>query len=127
MQRKITGHEIKVYRLCHHEFEGRTVKDTAYAMSISEGKVRRLLKSLKRKAPQLFPILTKRQYAIYQLYVNHGYSQLTIAAHLRTTQSNIQATIQRMKDKGVVGLDIGGVSETVSYDSSMDKHVKRKF
>ena len=86
----------------------------------------RLLKSVKRKAPQLFPILTKRQYQIYQCYAERGLSQFTIAAMLNTTQPAIQATLDRMKEKGMPGIDTNGV-KTVRYDPSQDKYIKRKF
>ena len=125
--RQITKQEEQAYRLCHHEFEGKTIKEAAVLMSIHVSKVRRLLKSMKRKSPQLFPILTKRQYMILKLYLGNGDSQQIIARKLKTTQSNIAATIQRMKEKGIEGLDISGVGNTVSYTPDMDKHVKQKF
>lgn len=130
MERGITKYEERAYRLCHHEFTGLTVSEAATSMKISISKVRRLLKSMKYKAPQLFPILTKRQYLIYQMNIEFGMSQRDIAIALKTTQSNIQAIIQRMKKNGVKGLNIIGTGNTRSmktYNSNMDKSIKQKF
>lgn len=127
MERQITKDEEQAYRLCHHEFEGLTIREAAIRMELREHIVRRLLKNVKQKCPQLFPILTKRQYAIYQLYVERGISQSCIAKDFNTTQSNIQATLQRMKKNGVKGLNISGVGDILRYGKSMDAHVKQKF
>lgn len=134
MKREITKDEERAYRLCHHEFGGWTVKDAAYKMKLSESKVRRLLKSMKSKAPQLFPILTKHQYRVYRFYMR-GFSQQIIAKLLRTTQSAICRTFERMKKNGIKGLNMGsrvrirchGENDVVSYTPSMDKHIKQKF
>lgn len=128
MERQITKYEERAFRLCHHEFEGLTVKEAAIRMELREHIVRRLLKSVKQKCPQLFPILTKRQHTILKMYLGNGDSQQTIARKLKTTQSNIQATIQRMKEKGVKGLDtVRFMGKTVSYKPSMDKYIEQKF
>lgn len=127
MRSKITKDEEKAYRFCHHEFQGQSVAAAAILMSVSESKVRSLLKSLKRKAPQLFPILTKRQCAIWKLYVEHGCTQRAIAIALNTTQQYVEKTLQRIRDKGIAGLDVSGMGDTVSYSQDMDKFIKRKF
>lgn len=127
MQREITELEEQAYRLCHHDFDGLTVIEAAGKMGAFEHIVRRLLKSLKRKAPQLFPILTKRQFLIYKLRTEKGHTQQEIAGILQTTQSNVQEALDRMKDQGMPGLNVEGLGDTVSYDGSMDKHVKQRF
>ena len=124
---KVTKLEEQAYRLCHHKFDGLTMSEAATRMGLRIHIVRRLLKSMERKAPQLFPILTQRQYKIYRWYVESGLSQKLIAIALGTTQSSIAATIKRMKDKKVTGLDIDGIGDVVQYDSSMDVHIRRKF
>ena len=124
---RITRIEATVYRHCHHEFGGKTVADTATILSMSESTVRRLLKSLKTKAPQLFPILNRNEFAIYKMVTEQGLTQEQIAILFNTTQSSIQGVTQNLKDRGMLGLDVQGLGKTVSYDSSMDKHVKQKF
>lgn len=126
MERKISKLEEQAFRLCHHEHEGLTIREAAIRMELREHIVRRLLKNVKQKVPQLFPILTKRQYQIYRMYAERGLSQRVIAIILNTTQPAIQATLNRMKKMGMPGLDING-AEVVRYDNSMDTHVKRKF
>ena len=123
----ITPNEEQAYRLCHHEFDGLTMSEAATRMGLRIHIVRRLLKSMERKAPQLFPILTKFQHAVYKLYAEYGCTQRAIAIALETTQSSIAATIKRMKAKGVTGLAIDGTGDVVQYDSSMDVHIRRKF
>lgn len=127
MARTLTENEERAFRLCHHEHSGKTIREAATAMGLREHVVRRLLKSMKRKAPQLFPILTQRQYRVYRWYVERGFSQRNIAMLLGTTQSNIAATLQRMKDKGMTGIDISSPVDVVQYDPNMDKHIRRKF
>lgn len=67
-ERVITKQEERALRLCHHDFNGYPITDVARIMSITPKKVKALLKSVERKAPQLFPILTPRQRTILRLY-----------------------------------------------------------
>lgn len=127
MERKITKDEEQAFRLCSHEFEGLTVFEASIRMELREHIVRRLLRSLERKAPQLFPILTKRQHTILKMYLGNGDSQQIIARKLKTTQSNIAATIQRMKEQGVTGLNINSVGRVDQYKKSMDSYIVEKF
>lgn len=127
MKQTITKDEEKCYRLRHHDFEGLTVLETAKEMNIPVVKVRRLLKSLKAKAPQLFPILTCQQHLIYWLYTEKGLSQQKIAAYLNTTQSNICAILKRIKEKGAVFPELIGIGDTVTYEKEMDNHIIHKF
>lgn len=127
MNRTVTKLEEQAYRLCHHDFDGLTVAEAAIRMELREHIVRRLLKSLKRKAPQLFPILSKRQFLIYKLRTEKGHTQQEIAGILRTTQSNVQEALDRMEKQGMPGLNVEGLGDTVSYDGSMDKFIKQKF
>jgi len=116
MRRHITEDEERCYRLRHHEFEGLTTKETAKKMKISVEKVRRLLKSLKAKVPQLFPILTFRQHLIYWLFTVKGLSQYKIAKYLNTTQSNVWAILKRAKKKGMPFLEPSVFGDMVAYE-----------
>lgn len=124
MNRKVTKDEELAYRLCHHEFGGHSVPVTAAIMGIKPSKVYRLLASLKKKAPQLFPIMTRKQYVIYKHYIS-GMTQNEIATVLGRSTSNIQAILKCIERKGFPMLGING--KTVRYNSSMDKHIKEKF
>lgn len=86
-----------------------------------------MLKSLKRKAPQLFPILSKRQFQIYRMVTEHGLTQVAIAATLGISQSTVHDILNKMKEQGMPGLNVKGLGDIVSYDNSMDVHIKQKF
>lgn len=127
MERHITENEERCYRLRHHNFAGLTTRETAKRMKISPDTVRTLLKSLRAKAPQLFPILTQRQYLIYGLYVIEGLSQDKIANYLHTTQSNICDILKRVKKKGMPFLTSFGLGNVATYEEGMDGHIIHKF
>ena len=126
MLRKIIKNEETAYRFQHHNFGGLTTQETAKKMKISPRKVRQLLQSLKRKAPQLFPILTHRQHLIYELYMNIGLSTYKIAAYLNTPQSNIWNILNRLKKKGMF-LSKSFKPIIVSYEKEMDEFIIHKF
>lgn len=127
MKRKISEQEEICYRLRHHNFEGLTTKETAKKMKISSTKVRLLLKSLRAKAPQLFPILTHRQWLVYWLYSITGLSQYEIAAYLKTTQSTIWGLLNRAKKKGMPFIKPVGLGNMVAYEKGMDDKIVCKF
>ena len=68
MKRHLTTNEEQAIRFCHHEFDGLSVEDAAKKMSIKVRAMQRLLCNAKKKAPQMFPILTPRRRAIIALY-----------------------------------------------------------
>lgn len=127
MKRVISEHEERVYRLCHHEFGGMTVAEAAKKLGMGMTHVRAVLRRLKHKAPQLFPILTKKQWNIYKLYTEHGMTQDEISVLYKTCQSNIHGVLKRMKEKGMPGIELEGVGDTVVYTPGMDKYIKRRF
>lgn len=127
MKRLITEDEERCYRLRHHSFAGFTIGETAKIMRTSPKRIWGLLKSLKAKAPQLFPIITSQQFLIYQLYVDKGLSQYKIAAYLHTTQSNISAILNRLRKKGMFFPKFYGLGDTATYESGMDNHILWKF
>ena len=124
---KITEQEQQAYRLRHHEFEGLTEAEAAEEMGINKPRVRQLLQSLKRKAPQLFPILTRHQFLVYDFYVGKGLSQKEIAKLFNITQQSIDETLQRMKDSGMPGIELEGMGDTISYTPEIENQIKQKF
>lgn len=127
MERHITKDEIRCYQLRHHNFEGLTTKETAKRMKIAPEKVRLLLKSLRAKAPQLFPILTYRQHLVYWLYTKKGLSMYKIAGYLNTAYSNVWDLLNRAKKKGMPFLEPRGLGDMVSYEDGMDDYISHKF
>lgn len=127
MGRHITEQEEKCYRLRHHEFEGFTTIETAKIMKITHNKVRQLLKSLKAKAPQLFPILTFRQHLIYWLYTEKGLPIHIIAKYLGVAYSTVWGLLNRAKKKGMPFIKCNGFGDLVSYESGMDNFIIYRF
>lgn len=122
MKRIITEDEEKCYRLRHPDFMGFTTKETAKKMKVSIEKVRRLLKSLKQKCPNLFPILTYRQQLVYWLYMDKGLPQHRIAKYLGTTQSNISSILKRVQIP-----EPHGLGNIMAYENEMDDKIFHKF
>ncbi len=123
--KQISKDEEKIYRLCHQDFEGLTIKEAAKRLSISQRRAEQLLQSLKTKAPQLFPILTKRQAQIEELINGQGYTYKQVANRLRLTVSTVGSVVKALKKKGVY-FESG--RETLQYNPSMDDgKIKRKF
>lgn len=127
MVRQVTKLEEQAYRLRHHDFEGLTMKETAERMDVSERTISRLLKNLKQKAPQLFPILTSQQFFIYNCYVGQGMTQQEIAKMLGKTRENITLMLQQMQDNGMPGIELKGMGDVKRFIPKMENHIKTKF
>ena len=127
MQQQITRQEETAYRFRHHDFEGLTTIETAEKMGVSKRRVNKILEGLKRKCPQLFPILTPHQNLVYRMYVEQGISQPKIAKLLGVKQQAVCETINRMRDNGMVIVEPEAMSEVVPYNSEMDSYITRKF
>ena len=101
MIRHITHRQEQIYRLRHHDFAGLTTKQVAGMLGIWPQSVTRHMKEMQKVAPQLFPILTKRQADIYHMFVNAGLEQKVIAGILGISKSCVGVLIHRMKYKGM--------------------------
>lgn len=123
MKRIITKDEEMAYRMRHHNFAGLTTNETAKKMKFSVSKIRQLIRSLKKKAPNLFPIFTFRQHLIYWLYVEKGLTQPEIADCLCTHQSNVSAILCRLQKKGVVLPKHHGHRNDIKYEEKMDENI----
>jgi len=85
----------------HHDFGGMSTKQVAAILGITTHSVARHMWKMRKIAPQLFPILTKRQADIYYMFVNVGMEQKTIARILGISKSCVGVQIYRMKYKGM--------------------------
>lgn len=68
MLRKITPEMERLYRLCHHDFDGMSYAEAAEVVGISVRSVYRVLNEMRKLAPQLFPILNKEQAEIWRAW-----------------------------------------------------------
>ena len=101
MKRVMSQREEQVYRLRHHAFSGLSPSEAAKRLGMTVTSIGRILKGLKKKAPQLFPILTCKQADIYYLYVRVGLSRGEIVRYLNISCNNFATHIERMRQKGV--------------------------
>lgn len=123
--KQITKDEEIVYRLCSDQFKGLTTKEAAKQLGISQRRVQQLLQSVHAKAPQLFPILTKRQAQIEELVNGLGLTYEQIAKRLHITVSTVESTVQTLKKKGVY-FESG--REVLQYKPEMDDgRIKERF
>lgn len=124
MERLISKQMEKAYRYRHHNFGGLTVTETAKKMGITEREVQRLLADMKKIALQLFPILTKLQFDIYNLWLE-GYFILDIAYILGISKSAVNDTIYHAKNK--LGLYFPPHSRQLPYTETLDNQIKETF
>ena len=101
MNRHITHRQEQIYRLRHHDFAGLTTKQVAAMLGITTHNVARHMWETQKVAPQLFPILTRRQADVYHMFVNVGLKQKVIARTLGISKNCVGVLVHRMKHKGM--------------------------
>lgn len=122
---QITKDEETAYRLCHHNFAGLTIQAAANVMDTSVKEIRLLLKTLENKAPQLFPILGRRQAEIWGLYES-GWSETSIAEKLELSDSTVRDTIMKVRKKLNISV-VRHKPKVLSLTKEMESHIVRKF
>jgi hypothetical protein len=120
--RNLTELEEKIIRLHHHEFAGMSLAFTAGMVGLSMRAIKTALQAIKKKAPSLFPILTKQQQAILHLYDNHT-SRKVIAAALEISEKQLGKEITFLYEHGF----LCNHHKIKKYDPSMDGDVKERF
>lgn len=101
MTRLITHRQEQIYRMRHHDFGSMTTKQVAMKLGVTTHTIARHMWEMQKIAPQLFPILTKRQADIYHMFVNVGLEQKTIAEILNISKSCVGVLVHRIKNKGM--------------------------
>lgn len=124
MKRTLSQREEQALRLCHHEFEGMTTKLAAKAIGISQRRVQQLLQSIKLKAPQMFPILTKRQTDIRFWITEKGCTLEQTAGILLISRQTVAKTVETLRKKGVC---LEKRKPTLQYQNYMDDKMVQKF
>lgn len=117
--------EAEIYRLCHHDFDGLSTKEAAEIMGVTPRRIEQVLVKIKRKAPQLFPILTRIQAHAYSLRVNEGKTLKQIADLTDRSVTAVGNSVAVAVEKGMPAP--GKRVEMKRYDSSMDGSIRRKF
>lgn len=120
-KRNLTQLEEKIIRLVHHEFGGLSTAEAAEKMELSPDEIKLILKQVRRKAKQLFPILTPQHRAILMMYDKHM-SRASIAVALGISEQELHKEIAFLRQHKFLWN-----RKMDQYDSSMDGHVKTKF
>jgi len=123
-ERQWTEQEERIFRMVHHDFDGLTIREASDKLGLSTRRIQYILKGIKKKAPQLFPILTKRENTIATMLLEKGLSIEQIAIASGKTENHIKVIIHRMKEKGFV---IPNIKEPVRYTPEHDNKIKEKF
>lgn len=127
IERLITHRQEQIYRMRHHDFSGMTTKQVTAILGITTHSVARHMWEMQKIAPQLFPILTKRQADIYHLFMNVGLRQKAIASVLSISKSCVGVLIHRMKHKGMY-IPRRLYQDDVPYMSRAHDHqIRQKF
>ncbi len=124
VKRLLSKLEEQAIRNCHHDHCGLTTKEAAVVMGIGQRRVQQLLRNAKRKAPQLFPILTKRQTYIRSLINDYGCTFEEVARILFISIRTVDSTVNTLRKKGVL---FGKRKQTVAYQDFMDSEIKEKY
>jgi len=85
----------------HHDFGGMTTKQVAAILGVHPKNVSCQMWAMRKIAPQLFPILTRRQADIYHMFVNVGMEQKAIAGILGISSNCVATQIHRLRNKGM--------------------------
>lgn len=124
-KRLITEKQEMALRLCHQDFEGLSQTEAAEQMGITPCALSKLLARVKEVLPQYFPIITKHEAKIYHYYMVEGWEVNEIAEYLSQSENAIYKTLRRTRYKGMFFTEAKG--RVLSYDESMDAHIKQKF
>jgi len=124
MDKIITKQEEEIFRLVHHDFEGVSVSEAAKRLGISQSTVSRALSRLKKKAPQLFPILTPYQKFIYDCIVEKGLTHQAIADLIGKKKSTVEKTVEAIRRKGFT---FAPPPKTEQFNDFIEGKIRQKF
>lgn len=119
---RVLSHEQeRALRLVHHDHGGQSVESAAAMMGVTVKGIKKLLRSAKRLAPQMFPILTPEHRAILLMRDQHM-SNATIAAGLHLTLPMLKRRIAFLRTHEFLRN-----CKIVRYQPNMDGDVVEKF
>ena len=121
MKRRLSYEQEQVIRLCHHDHQGLSIEGAAIKMGVLVKDIRQFLRSAKRIAPQLFPILTPQHRAILMMYDQHQ-SRKAVAAALGITLPVLKRRVKFLRKHGFLRS-----RKVERYQPHMDNQVKQRF
>ena len=133
MKKILSDQEVQTIRLCHHDFDGLSIKQAALKMGLSQRRIQQLLQSAKRKAPQMFPILTPRQADVQYFISEYKYTYKQIAKELHISEQTVVKTVRTLREKGAyiekrkptIQLWVGDNDEILNRDHLDDKIIQK--
>jgi len=122
MEKRILSQlEENIIRQHHHDFGGLSIAETAKKLGCSSESIKAALRRIKKKAPQLFPILTPQHRAILMMYDKHM-NRASIATALGITKKQLSTKVAFLRKHNFLW------NRTIDqYDPLMDSQVKTKF
>lgn len=124
-KRLITERQERIFRACHHYFDGLSQAEAAMKLHVSQQTISNTLKQVEKVLPEFFPLLTKLEIKCYHLYAAEGWDVEAIAEYLNTTPNSVYKALQRARDKGMCFTEPRG--RVLSYSPEMDDSVKERF
>ena len=126
MERLITEYQEQIYRMRHHDFGGMSTKQVAVKLGVTPKCINSHMRRMQKIAPQLFPILTKRQMDVYILREVMGMTYVEINKYLGISWQTAARTVWYMREKGMY-LQPDCLHRVDRYSSWMDSKVTHKF
>jgi hypothetical protein len=125
-KRYVSTAEEAAYRLCHHDFYGLSQGEAAQVLGVTQAAVAQRLTSLKNKAPQLFPILSRNVAAVYNRFTTDNMTVREIADDLQLSPRYCWQVLQDLwENRENTGLYFRtGTRQRLYYRPWMDEHVK---
>ena len=120
-KRILSKFEEKVFRTCHHDFEGLSIAEAAKKLVCAPEFIKAVLRQIKKKTPQLFPILTPQHRAILLMYDKHM-SRPSVARALGISEKSLIKKIAFLRKHKFLW-----DRKMDQYETQMDSHVKEKF
>lgn len=128
MKRLITKRQEQIFRLCHHDFAGLSDKAAAVILDTTASNVRNILATIRRVAPQLFPILTQKQQEVWWLWIDFGLTFREIADYLNISFDAVKNRIKRIQTKLEIRVYGHRQQPDVYYTPEIHDHqIKQKF
>jgi biotin operon repressor len=110
-----------------------TQEEAAVELNVSPAKISRALADMEARIKTcpaigiMFPVLTKRQFDIYNCLMKQGLTPMETATKIGTTENAVNKVVHVIRSKGMKIPKRSGQPRATSYVPSMDKDVKYKF
>lgn len=120
-ERILTRMQEQVIRLCHHDFGGLPLAETAKIMGLNPGQVAALLKGAEEKAPRMFPILMREEKVVFDWW-RSGKEEPPQAVY--DLIGNVKKIMASLRKKGF----LLSKHKTVRFNVALHEgHIRRRF